>query len=165
MSYQEYSLKDESKKYLGSLSSSLEVYFPSTGIGVSLSPVYDFLFDSFQDGSCRYCSDYGVLLGQIDLEKIGSYNASKYLKSLRPSASSNYHQHYSDEDLLRYCKSRHIQSPTEMESWIDYLVSEGQTLESDMKAWIDSQKESIDSQKEPLATSSSTASGGVNSAS
>lgn len=165
MSYQKYSLKDESKKYLGSLSSSLEVYFPSTGIGVSLSPVYDFLFDSFQDGSCRYCSDYGVLLGQIDLEKIGSYNASKYLKSLRPSGSSNYQRHYSDEDLLRYCKSRHIQSPTEMESWIDYLVSEGQTLESDMKAWIDSQKESIDSQKESLATSSSTASEGANSAS
>lgn len=158
MSYQKYSLKDESEKYLGSLSSSLEVYFPSTGVGVSLSPVYDFLFDSFQDGSCRYCSDYGVLLGQIDLEKIGSYNASKYLKSLRPSGSSNYQQHYSDEDLLRYCKSRHIQSPTEMESWIDYLVSEGQTLESDMKAWVDSQKESLE-------TSSSTASEEVSSVS
>lgn len=158
MSYQEYSLKDESKKYLGSLSSSLEVYFPSVGVGVSLSPVYDFLFDSFKDGSCRYCSDYGVLLGQIDLEKIGSYNASKYLKSLRTSGSSNYQRRYSDEDLLRYCKSRHIQSPTEMESWVDYLVSEGQTLESDMKAWIDSQKKSLE-------TSSSTASGGVSSVS
>ena len=159
MSYQKYSLKSDSEKYLGSLTSSLEVYYPSNGIGVSLSPVYDFLFDSFQDGSCRYCSDYKVLLGQIDLEKIGSFNASKYLKSLQSSPSSNYQRRYSDEDLLRYCKSRHIQSPTEMESWIDYLVSEGRTLESDMQSWVDSQKE-----KTIINESSSSASGEGSSA-
>ena len=58
----------------------------------------------------------------------------RYLNGLRPS-SSPYTHHYDDNFLLEYCKDRNIQSYTEMQAWLEHLISEGQSLESDVAAY------------------------------
>ena len=64
------------------------------------------------------------------------------MNSLVPR-SSNYTRNYNDDFLLDYCKDRNVQSATEMASWLDHLLSEGQSLESDLQAYASSLSASV----------------------
>lgn len=101
------------------------------------NPVGDFLFDHNADGSVTFCSDYGILFGQKAIDNMNQTQLRRYMNSLVPR-SSNYTRKYNDDFLLDYCKDRNIQSATEMTSWLDYLLSEGQSLESDLQAYASS---------------------------
>lgn len=101
------------------------------------NPVGDFLFEHNADGSVTFCSDYGILFGQKAIDNMNQTQLRRYLNSLVPR-SSNYTRKYNDDFLLDYCKDRNIQSATEMTSWLDHLLSEGQSLESDLRAYADS---------------------------
>lgn len=101
------------------------------------NPVGDFLFDYNADGSVTFCSDYGILFGQKAIDNMNQTQLRRYMNSLVPR-SSNYTRKYNDDFLLDYCKDRNIQSATEMTSWLDYLLSEGQSLESDLQAYASS---------------------------
>lgn len=98
------------------------------------NPVGDFLFDHNADGSVTFCSDYGVLFGQKAIDNMNQTQLRRYMNSLVPR-SSNYTRSYNDDFLLDYCKDRNVQSATEMASWLDHLLSEGQSLESDLQAY------------------------------
>ena len=101
------------------------------------NPVGDFLFDHNADGSVTFCSDYGILFGQKAIDNMNQTQLRRYMNSLVPR-SSNYTRKYNDDFLLDYCKDRNIQSATEMTSWLDHLLSEGQSLESDLQAFASS---------------------------
>lgn len=101
------------------------------------NPVGDFLFDHNADGSVTFCSDYGILFGQKAIDNMNQTQLRRYMNSLVPR-SSNYTHNYNDDFLLDYCKDRNIQSATEMASWLDHLLSEGQSLESDLQTYASS---------------------------
>ena len=100
------------------------------------NPVGDLLFDHNADGSVTFCSDYCILFGQKSIDNMNQTQLRRYMNSLVPR-SSNYTRKYNDDFLLDYCKDRNIQSATEMTSWLDHLLSEGQSLESDLQAYAD----------------------------
>lgn len=101
------------------------------------NPVSDFLFDHNADGSVTFCSDYGILFGQKAIDNMNQTQLRRYMNSLVPR-SSNYTRNYNDDFLLDYCKDRNVQSATEMASWLDHLLSEGRSLESDLQAYASS---------------------------
>lgn len=105
-----------------------------SGVLREQSPVEDFLFDDNFDGSRTFVSDYGIIAGQTAIDQMNPTQLRRYLNGLRPS-SSPYTHHYDDKFLLEYCKDRNIQSYTEMQAWLDHLISEGQSLESDVAAF------------------------------
>ena len=105
-----------------------------SGVLREQSPVEDFLFEDNFDGSRTFVSDYGVLAGQAAIDQMNPTQLRRYLNDLRPS-SSPYTRHYDDDFLLEYCKDRNIQSYTEMQAWLEHLISEGQSLEHDVAAY------------------------------
>ena len=98
------------------------------------NPVRDFLFEQNANGSVTFCSDYSILSGQKAIDQMNPMQLRSYLNSLH-ATSSPYSNHYSDDMLLEYCKDRNIQSATEMNAWLGYLISEGQSLEADIHAF------------------------------
>lgn len=105
-----------------------------SGVLREQSPVEDFLFDVNYDGSKTFVSDYSVLSGQAAIDQMNPTQLRRYLNGLRPS-SSPYTHRYDDDFLLEYCKDRNIQSYTEIQVWLDHLISEGQSLENDVAAY------------------------------
>ena len=105
-----------------------------SGVLREQSPVEDFLFDKNFDGSLTFVSDYGIIAGQTAIDQMNPTQLRRYLNGLRPS-SSPYTRHYDDNFLLEYCKDRNIQSYTEMQAWLEHLISEGQSLEADVAAY------------------------------
>lgn len=105
-----------------------------SGVLREQSPVEDFLFEDNFDGSRTFVSDYGIIAGQTAIDQMNPTQLRRYLNGLRPS-SSPYTHHYDDDFLLEYCKDRNIQSYTEMQAWLEHLISEGQSLENDVAAY------------------------------
>lgn len=105
-----------------------------SGVLREQSPVEDFLFEDNFDGSRTFVSDYSVLSGQAAIDQMNPTQLRRYLNGLRPS-SSPYTHRYDDNFLLEYCKDRNIQSYTEMQAWLEHLISAGQSLENDVAAY------------------------------
>jgi hypothetical protein len=130
-----------------------------SGVLREQSPVEDFLFEDNFDGSRTFVSDYSVLSGQAAIDQMNPTQLRRYLNGLRPS-SSPYTHHYDDDFLLEYCKDRNIQSYTEMQAWLDHLISEGQSIESDVAAFqaakLAQQQKSADLANDADAAQSST---------
>ena len=130
-----------------------------SGVLREQSPVEDFLFDENFDGSRTFVSDYGIIAGQTAIDQMNQTQLRRYLNGLRPS-SSPYTHHYDDKFLLEYCKDRNIQSYTEMQAWLEHLISEGQSLEGDVAAYqaaelAKQQQQQQESQSNQSAQSSS----------
>lgn len=129
-----------------------------SGVLREQSPVEDFLFDDNFDGSRTFVSDYGIIAGQTAIDQMNPTQLRRYFNGLRPS-SSPYTRHYDDKFLLEYCKDRNIQSYTEMQAWLEHLISEGQSLESDVAAYqaavLAKQQQQQEQQSEQSAQSSS----------
>lgn len=129
-----------------------------SGVLREQSPVEDFLFDVNFDGSRTFVSDYGIIAGQTAIDQMNPTQLRRYLNGLRPS-SSPYTHRYNDDFLLEYCKDRNIQSYTEMQTWLEHLISEGQSLENDVAAYqaamlAKEQQENTQSQSQQIAQSS-----------
>ena len=111
--------------------------------GVSIlyqpSPVDEFSFNEtvMSDGSTAisYSDPIYLLFNQQRLEKNGSFAIQQWLQSLQSSSSSQLSQlrsKCSDEDLISMIKSRHIQSPSELKSWLDYCSSNIEQFNSEL---------------------------------
>ena len=135
--FAKYSLNSDISDHSQSCRCVLTSEMLAQGVLPEPNPVGDFLFDHNADGSVTFCSDYGILFGQKAIDNMNQAQLRRYMNSLVPR-SSNYTRKYNDDFLLDYCKDRNVQSATEMSSWLDYLLSEGQSLESDLQAYADS---------------------------
>lgn len=150
--FAKYSLNSDISDHSQSCRCILTSEMLAQGVLPEPNPVSDFLFDYNADGSVTFCSDYGILFGQKAIDNMNQTQLRRYMNSLVPR-SSNYTRNYNDDFLLDYCKDRNVQSATEMAFWLDHLLSEGQSLESDLQAYAasltDSVTDSIQSAAQP----------------
>lgn len=120
------------------------------------SPVDEFAFNEtiMPDGSIAlsYSDPIYLLFNQQRLDKNGSFAIQQWLQSLQSSLSSQLSQlrsKCSDEDLISMIKSRHIQSPSELKSWLDYCSSNIEQFNSEL-ALLQQEQENIN--PEPIKT-------------
>lgn len=132
--FSRYSLNVENQLHSNTVVCCSDASVALAGVLPEISPVEDFLFVHNVDGTVTFVSDYGVLAGQAAIDQMNPTQLRRYLNGLRPS-SSPYTHHYDDDFLLEYCKDRNIQSYTEMQAWLEHLISEGQSLEHDVVAY------------------------------
>nr|DAV94430.1 MAG TPA: hypothetical protein [Microviridae sp.] len=82
----------------------------------------------------RIRSDISMLLHSADMaKKYGSGFVQSMIDMRRPKTSSIQSQMdlMSDADILDTIKSRHLQSPSELIAWSEYLIDQAKTLEQE----------------------------------
>lgn len=80
-------------------------------------------YDKMCTNTCYHHPLY-MLFNQQRLSQLGDTAVQMWLKNLDAAGNSAYHSIKSklkDEDMLKLVKSRHCQSPSELESWLNYL--------------------------------------------
>lgn len=91
-------------------------------------PVYDSLLVNVNEelDLVTVTNDIYLLLNQNRLSALGEDNVKKILDSIgsQSSALSELREKISDSDLLSFCKSRYIQTPSELRAWSNYLNTE-----------------------------------------
>lgn len=77
------------------------------------------------DGNTLYVfqNDISLLFNQERLSNLGADNIKKFFDSLVPksTALAELRKKCSDADLVNLCKSRYIQTPSEILAWSNYL--------------------------------------------
>lgn len=91
-------------------------------------PIYDSLLVTYHKEFDAYdvSNDIYLLLNQNRLSALGEDNVKKIFDSIgsQSSAMSELRKKVSDSDLLSFCKSRYIQTPSELRAWSNYLNTE-----------------------------------------
>lgn len=91
-------------------------------------PIYDALLVEHDDvlDVTAVNNDIYLLLNQNRLSALGEDNVKKILDSIasQSSSMSELRKSVSDSDLLSFCKSRYIQTPSELRAWSNYLNTE-----------------------------------------
>lgn len=82
-------------------------------------------------------NDIALLFNQDRLSALGTDTVKAFVSQLDKQMSSvpalaSIRKKVSDEDLLRFCKSRYIQTPSEMMAWVDYLSANVEKLSDDL---------------------------------
>ena len=100
-----------------------------------------------ENESVRIRSDVSMLLHAADMaKKYGSGFVQSMIDMRRPKTSAIQSQmdQMSDAQILDTIKSRHLQSPSELLAWSEYLVDQAKAIE-DEASRIALEKESIES--------------------
>lgn len=99
------------------------------------SPVDEFVHESSFDDNNKECifvqNDLFVLFNQERLNPFGVDTANAIIDGYSPQFSVTLNElkkNLSDEQLLSYIKSRHIQSRSELNSWLNSLSAEQKYL-------------------------------------
>lgn len=92
------------------------------------SPVDEFLIQETENGgvpSVRLTSDIYMLFNQKRLDRMSLKSLTDYFESLsiKEPEFSALRSKLGDEQLVSFVKSRYIQSPSELMSWSQYLMS------------------------------------------
>lgn len=98
----------------------------------------------------RIRSDISMLLHAADMaKKYGTGFVKSMIEMRRPKSSSLQSQMdlMSDEQILDTIKSRHLQSPSELIAWSEYLIDQAKSIE-DEASRIALEKESSESSQE-----------------
>lgn len=72
----------------------------------------------------EFVNDIYLLFDQKRLNSIGSEAVQTFLNSLNTNSNSqiqDIRKTFSDDQLISFIKSRHIQSPSELQTWLNYL--------------------------------------------
>lgn len=83
----------------------------------------------------RIRSDVGMLLHAADMaKKYGSGFVQSMIDMRRPKSSSlqSRMDQMSDAQILDTIKSRHLQSPSELISWSEYLIDQAKSIEDEV---------------------------------
>lgn len=86
-----------------------------------------------EDGSIRIVSDVTLLFNMERLqETLGEDNIRSLIRAMQTNPKSPYSDDiFTDEQLLQQIKSRYIQHPSEVRSWMETLVDEADLVKSD----------------------------------
>ena len=87
----------------------------------------------------RVRSDVSMLLHAADMaKKYGTGFVQSMIEMRRPKSSSLQSQmdHMSDDQILDTVKSRHLQSPSELIAWSEYLISQAKSIEDEVSRII-----------------------------
>ena len=85
-----------------------------------------------------------MLFNQERLNRLGDGAVQQWLKNLDAAGHSAYNElksKLSDDDMLSIVKSRHIQHPSELESWINHLNSRADAFNAEVQKLIAAKKE------------------------
>ena len=117
---------------------------PKTGCRVTQLPVPSIVQPMMQqkvtyfDGDQKkeavsYVNDIYLLFNQKRLLSAGADTINAWLNTLTPrsDALSQLREKCTDEQLMQLCKSRYIQSPSELLAWSDYLLNNYQDILSE----------------------------------
>ncbi len=90
---------------------------------VSTEPVVStVLIEKLSNGHLVRRADIHLLLHQEKLAQLGERVANAYVNSMQPSATSpDYNEGLSDSQIISTIKSKYLQSPAELSSWMDHL--------------------------------------------
>lgn len=112
-------------------------------------PTESFRFEKLgteDNEAIRIRSDVSMLLHAADMaKKYGSGFVQSMIDMRRPKTSSIQSQmdHMSDAQILDTIKSRHLQSPSELIAWSEYLIDQAKTVEQEAER-LSLEKESAD---------------------
>lgn len=87
-----------------------------------------------ENESIRIRSDVSMLLHAADMaKKYGTGFVQSMFDMHRPKSSCLQSQmdHMSDDQILDTVKSRHIQSPSELIAWSEYLIDQAKSIEDE----------------------------------
>ena len=92
------------------------------------SLIDNFLFQEVSDGESKsytLTSDIYMLFNQKRLDKLTSQALIQHFESMsqKDSSLASLRSKMTDDQLVRFVKSRYIQSPSELLAWSNYLVS------------------------------------------
>lgn len=100
-------------------------------------PTESFRFEKIgteENEAVRIRSDVSMLLHAADMaKKYGSGFVQSMIDMRRPKSSSLQSQmdQMSDAQILDTIKSRHLQSPSELIAWSEYLIDQAKTVEQE----------------------------------
>jgi hypothetical protein len=103
----------------------------------------------------RIRSDVSMLLHAADMaKKYGSGFVQSMIDTRRPKSSALQAQmdQMSDSQILDTIKSRHLQSPSELIAWSEYLIDQAKSIEDEVTR-IALEKESSNSESEAESSS------------
>lgn len=103
------------------------------------SPVDDFMFQEIESNgvpSTRLTSDIYMLFNQQRLDRMSRERLLSHFDSLtiRDPKFSDLRGKLGDEQLISFVKSRFIQSPSELMSWSQYLMSSSDEVVASLAA-------------------------------
>lgn len=112
---------------------------PEPDVAVEVLPTEQFRFErcgELDDPNCpvRIRSDVSMLLHAVDMaKKYGSNFVQSMIDSKRPKSSpiQESMDKMSDAQILDTVKSRHLQSPSELIAWSEYLIDQAKTIEQE----------------------------------
>lgn len=122
-------------------------------------PTEPFRFEKVgtEENECvRIRSDVSMLLHAADMaKKYGSGFVQSMIDTRRPKTSAIQSQmdRMSDVQILDTIKSRHLQSPSELLAWSEYLVDQAKVIE-DEASRIALEKESVESNSDQVSSES-----------
>lgn len=99
--------------------------------------------DENEDGSITVVSDVSLLFDQQRISNMTPDNIRQMVNSMNPRVSP-YTEKMSDDQLLGYIKARNIQSMSEMKAWSEYILSEYQQLEENLKQQIEESQPAVE---------------------
>lgn len=106
----------------------------------------------------RIRSDVSMLLHAADMaKKYGSNFVQSMIDLRRPKSSAIQSQmdQLSDAQILDTIKSRHLQSPSELLAWSEYLVDQAKAIEDEASRIALEQQSSISEQQSSISDSES----------
>lgn len=100
-----------------------------------------------------YADDIELLLLQRSFENINSLEYATFLKQVESNMSTYVAPNrpkMTDEQLMSYIKSRHIQSASELQSWMDYLTSRYDILKTETNERVRQQQQEQQQQQQQV---------------
>lgn len=107
----------------------------------------------------RIRSDVSMLLHAADMaKKYGSNFVQSMIDTRRPKSSPLQAQmdQLSDDQILDTIKSRHLQSPSELIAWSEYLISQAKDIEQEAESLALEEAQELSSSTTPPAEGSGT---------
>lgn len=92
-----------------------------------------------------------MIFNQERLDRLGDGAVQMWLKSLENAGNSAYNKvkdKLSDDDMLKLVKSRHIQSPSELETWLSYLNERADVFNKEVARIVAEEKQAQEQQQQ-----------------
>lgn len=109
-----------------------------SAIYCQVGPIEMLRYVKDDDGVIHYVSDVNLLMNAERLRnQIGEESYLSLIRGIQPKKSP-YDDNYTDEQLFTAIKSRFIQTPSEVLTWIESLGSAGDSIRSELNALAES---------------------------
>ena len=105
----------------------------------SIRPIDTLIRRENEDGSYRIVADVTLLFNEDRIiNDLGEDNLRNLVRSMQINPSSPYvDSGLTDEQLMETVKSRYLQSPSEVRTWLETLVDKADIVRSDYESMVE----------------------------